>query len=171
MIFRAKSNDRTSRRNRRASLGALLPLLLSFAALIWTACGPTPQRHYDKAKDLADADRFEEAVVEYEAALEIDPDFAKAHYRLSRLLSKEMDDYEGAIEHMRRVVEIDPRDGKAWKKLSRLHENGNDFDGAIRALENGLAANAFADDPDEEEDLRFRVEELKTEGAKPADNP
>ena len=44
----------------------------------------------------------------YSNALEISPDYAKAHYYLAKLLRDSFDDFDGAKEHYLKAIEFDP---------------------------------------------------------------
>ena len=65
----------------------------------WKVCGEAALLHFNLGVLLEDMDRRREAVLAYEAALRVSPDFADCHYNLS-LLYQALQRPRDAIRHM-----------------------------------------------------------------------
>jgi tetratricopeptide (TPR) repeat protein len=85
------------------------------------------------------------AFAHFARALDLNPDFAEAHYNLGRLLKLMPDGAGRALPHFTRAVELNPRFGDAryWlaeclEDLGRTHEAVIQFEAAIRLHTNFL---------------------------------
>jgi tetratricopeptide (TPR) repeat protein len=75
-----------------------------------------PRAHYDLGVALANCGRTEEAIAEYQKALEISPDHAKAHYSLGLALAARQR-FGEAIIHYRQAVAVKPDFADAYYNL------------------------------------------------------
>ncbi len=66
-------------------------------------------RHYFQARQLQDRIRLDEAVVEFEFALAIDPEFGLAHYELSRMGSAGEITEQRRVEHEKAALRMQDR--------------------------------------------------------------
>ena len=64
-----------------------------------------PQLYYMRAGNKYGNDDFEGALADYDKAIELDPDYAKAYYMKS-LLHKKLEDEAGFIESTRKAIEL-----------------------------------------------------------------
>lgn len=142
--------------------------VLSCMAML-AACGTPTEKHMKKADRLREMGRFPEAVKEFEAAIETDPDNISAHYKLASLYRESLNDKDKAIEHLQRVVELDPQYAKAWEKMAVLYDKKHDQTAVIRTLENSLKANAFHDKPEKKIEVEEWLAELKMASEEPLD--
>ena len=62
-----------------------------------------------------------EALVKFEAALEVDPDDSEVRTQYGRLLTL-MTDYERAIPQLERAAQLKPEDAQVWLDLLTLYE-------------------------------------------------
>ena len=97
-------------------------------------------RLFDSAWNLAEKGRFDESVAQWNLALGISPDDAKAHNNLGRALAGK-GDFDQAIVHWQKALEIDPRYWEAHNNLAvALVRNGR-LNEAIAHLRQVLEAN------------------------------
>lgn len=78
-----------------------------------------PRSHFMMGTILDARNRTHLARDYYRTAIQIDPTFADAHFRLARLLEKERD-YAGAEAHYRNAQNFDSRYQKAWFEFQKL---------------------------------------------------
>lgn len=77
--------------------------------------------HYYAGIDLFGEGKLDEAIVEYERALGLEPKFADALHGLAQAYHAK-GEFDRAIETARRIVEIDPDDILAWTAISRAYQ-------------------------------------------------
>jgi tetratricopeptide (TPR) repeat protein len=82
---------------------------------------PRAEEHYYAALDLFAESRHEEAIAEYQTALEIDPSFSDALHGLSRAC-QDVNRLDEAIAASQRASELDPDDILAHTSLSILYQ-------------------------------------------------
>jgi tetratricopeptide (TPR) repeat protein len=90
-------------------------------------------RHYGRAQELSAQGRLEEAVSEYEKALEKDPGDSRFHVSLSQALL-ELGRYERAIEHTRKALEINPFNYEMHSNMGFFLARMGDVDTALKHL-------------------------------------
>jgi arylsulfatase A-like enzyme/Tfp pilus assembly protein PilF len=84
-------------------------------------------------------DRYEEALEECRAALEIDTEYDAAIFTMAQAYRK-LGKFEEAAAGFRRLIELDPKDPKPYMNLGEISIDTGDFDAAIPYLEKALAA-------------------------------
>ena len=97
-------------------------------------------RLFDSAWNLAEKGRFDESIAEWNRALAISPDDAKAHNNLGRALAGK-GDFEQAIVHWQKALEIDPRYWEAHNNLAVALVGKGSVNEAIVHLRQILEAN------------------------------
>lgn len=86
---------------------------------------PTPDELYDQAVDaIADGD-VPAAVGHYQAALDLDPNFADAWEGLSMALA-DLERWPEAIAAALKVVELTPEEQLAYTNVSRIYQRAGD---------------------------------------------
>lgn len=90
--------------------------------------------------ELLKQDRLEEAVTEFQRAIELDPGYAAARLNLGYLYDR-LGRTEEAITEYRKVVELDPGNVLAHNNLGVLYDNQGRYDEAIAAFEEALRIN------------------------------
>ena len=78
---------------------------------------PTAAAHYNLATALSVAGSFDEAVKEYEAALQLKPDYGNAHNNLGTVLAARGRLPE-AIAHFRDAARLDPSSVQAHRNIA-----------------------------------------------------
>jgi tetratricopeptide (TPR) repeat protein len=79
------------------------------------------EEHYYAALDLYADGKAEEAIAQYQLAIDRDPRFTDAMHGLSRVF-QDLNRYEEAIEVSKRIAEVDPDDILAHTSLSILYQ-------------------------------------------------
>ncbi len=64
--------------------------------------------------------KYKQASILYRRALQLDPKFAEAHYRLG-LTAMELKDYSGAVRSLQRASELDPSNEDAAVRLAEIY--------------------------------------------------
>lgn len=82
------------------------------------------RRVYDKGIELAVAWKIEEAIAQFKKAIELDPLYSDAHFRLGRCYLK-VKDYPAAKTYFLKTLELDPNYKEAQKELDLLARQKN----------------------------------------------
>jgi tetratricopeptide (TPR) repeat protein len=77
--------------------------------------------HYFLGIDLFGEGKLDEAIAEYNRALELDPEFADALHGLAQAYHAK-EDFDRTIEAARRILAIEPEDILAWTAISRAYQ-------------------------------------------------
>src|ERR1044071_5959177 len=108
-------------KNRECRKSYVLPLLVSLAiaALLMGAC-TTPEKakaqHVSRGQELLKDKKFQEATLEFRAALQIDEKLADAHWGLANAYEG-LQRYQEAFDEMRQTTELDPNNLDVRVKL------------------------------------------------------
>lgn len=81
----------------------------------------TAEDHYYVGIDLFGEGKIDEAIAEYDRALELDPKFTDALHGLAQAYHAR-EDFDRTIEAARRILELDPDDILAWTTISRAYQ-------------------------------------------------
>lgn len=90
-----------------------------------------------KARQAITADDLDLAIRSAQAALQIDPTNARAHYELARILEIR-NDYPGALASLQRSLELDEDFAPAWRLLGYLRLNEGQWQRASAASQRAL---------------------------------
>ena len=104
----------------RSARSFLISLLI--AAFTLASCSLNPEakkkKYLERGAAYFDKGQYREANMEFENAIQIDPKFADAHYRLAQSLMKQ-GDWSHAYQELTRAVEFDPTQlespARPWK--------------------------------------------------------
>jgi tetratricopeptide (TPR) repeat protein len=77
--------------------------------------------HYYAGIDFFGDGNLDEAIAEYNRALELDPKFADALHGLAQAYHAR-EDFDRTIEAARRIIALDPEDILAWTSISRAYQ-------------------------------------------------
>jgi tetratricopeptide (TPR) repeat protein len=81
----------------------------------------TAEDHYYAGIDFFGDGKLDEAIAEYNRALELDPKFADALHGLAQAYHAK-EDFDRTIEAARRILELEPEDILAWTSISRAYQ-------------------------------------------------
>jgi tetratricopeptide (TPR) repeat protein len=81
----------------------------------------TAEDHYYAGIDFFGDGKLDEAIVEYDRALALDPRFADALHGLAQAYYAK-EDFDRAIDSARRIVALDPDDILGWTTISRAYQ-------------------------------------------------
>jgi tetratricopeptide (TPR) repeat protein len=113
---------------------------------------------FDRGVDAYRHDRDEEAVEVFKQAVQLDPDFAEAHYRLGLALhaagqGEEADKaYAEAVKAYEKMTKRDEKDSDAFYFLGLCYEKLDKYDDAVKALKE-----AVKNSPVENDDKYFEL--------------
>jgi tetratricopeptide (TPR) repeat protein len=81
----------------------------------------TAEDHYYAGIDFFGEGKLDEAVAEYNRALELEPKFTDALHGLAQAYHAKQD-FDRTIEVAQRIVALDPEDIHAWTTISRAYQ-------------------------------------------------
>ena len=94
--------------------GVVAAILLTGLALAAVACsGSEATEHYNRAGELLDQQKWEEAIAELDQAIELDPDFASAFVNRGNAYFG-LEQYEQAIADYDKAIALDPASAYAY---------------------------------------------------------
>ncbi|PWU11448.1 MAG: hypothetical protein C5B50_23315 [Verrucomicrobia bacterium] len=96
------------------------------------------EAHSMLADLLKDSGRLDEAIVQYETALESKPDFGRNHALLGNLYRRK-GEFERAVAHLEKAVALDPRSMAAHCTLGSILLDQGKVDEGIAQLQLGIA--------------------------------
>jgi tetratricopeptide (TPR) repeat protein len=82
---------------------------------------PAAEDHYYAGIDFFGEGKLDEAIAEYERAIEMDPKFADALHGLAQAYYAK-EDFDRTIEAARRIIAADADDILAWTTVSRAYQ-------------------------------------------------
>src|SRR5262245_10550022 len=99
------------------------PRLLAFGMLLLAACSTDPAKkkiaYLDSGDKYITASKYNEAVIEYRNAIQIDPSFAKAHYKLA-LAYLNLNNRDNAYRELQQAVALNPSNSDAQLSLAQF---------------------------------------------------
>ncbi|HKG12960.1 MAG TPA: tetratricopeptide repeat protein [Pyrinomonadaceae bacterium] len=128
------------------------------------AGGPAPEQQqgesvsgdareaFERGKAAYRDDRDEEAVAAFKRAVEIDPDFAEAHYRLglSYNVMKQTDEadkaFREAVKLYEKTTRRDEKDSDAFYFLGLCYEKLGEYEDAVKALKESVKTSPTEND-------------------------
>src|ERR1700719_2056311 len=93
--------------------------LIAVLLLVTGGCSRSPQYYFDTAARLTADGKLDEAVLTYRKAIQADPNFGEAYYRLGSLLSR-IPRTQEAYAALLRAVELLPAREDVKVKLAEL---------------------------------------------------
>ncbi|HEV7890438.1 MAG TPA: tetratricopeptide repeat protein [Pyrinomonadaceae bacterium] len=107
---------------------------------------------FERAMAAYRDDRDEEAVGEFKRAIELDPDFAEAHYRLGNayLAMSNKDEAEkafrDAVKAYEKITKRDEKNSDAFYFLGLCYEKLGEYDDAVKALKEAVKTSPTEND-------------------------
>jgi tetratricopeptide (TPR) repeat protein len=109
----------------------------------------TTQSVHDRIKtahSLMKEERLEDAMVELEAALKLDPNSLPAHLAVATVKFRQKQ-FALALDHMKDVLRLDPMHLRAHLRCSQIYLAGGDYDKALTAAEDAIRIDPKVDVP------------------------
>ena len=124
---------------------SLLPVLLTLGAILMTGCSSDPNaqklKYLSSGDKLYKAGKYQEAVIQFRNAVQLDPKSGEARYQLG-LTYLGLNNPEAAFKELTEAVALQPSNLDAHLKLASLHIVRREFDKAT-----ALAAKVIKADP------------------------
>jgi tetratricopeptide (TPR) repeat protein len=98
------------------------------------------------AHSLMKEERLEEALVELEAGLKLDPNSLPAHLAVAKVKFRQKQ-FALALDHMKDVLRLDPMHLRAHLRCSQIYLAGGDYDKALTAAEDAIRIDPKVDVP------------------------
>jgi len=121
-------------KNSRGVLCGFLAVLLLFAA----ACSRDPnvrkQKYFESGNRYFEQEKYREAVIQYLNAIQVDPRYAQAHYRLAQCYEK-LGIWNGAYQELLRTVDLEPENLAAQVEVGNLLLAAREFQQAQERAE------------------------------------
>ena len=119
--------------------------ILIVLILLFSACGKTAEEKWQEQYDLGQQylleENYEEAIVAFTAAIEIDPKQADAYIGRgdAYILSGETEEHlTQALADYRQVLELDEKSISAYLGIADVYIRQGDYDAALEILNEGL---------------------------------
>ena len=124
---------------KRSAIGLLL---VSIVCALFLACSRDPnvrkQKYLESGKRYYEKAKYQEAVIQFANAVQVDPTFAAAHYELAQTYLK-LGSYSAAYNELVRTVDLQPDNAKAQIDLGNLLLAGRRVDEAEKRAQIVLA--------------------------------
>jgi Flp pilus assembly protein TadD len=113
---------------------------LLLGAMWLAACSKDPNKYLASGDKYFKAGKYQEAVIQYRNAIQLNPKLAQAHYELSRAYFQ-LKSPAAAYRELRETVTLDPENSDAQLEFATLLIGGKKYDEAKAAAAKVLAAN------------------------------
>ncbi|MDY7020822.1 MAG: TIGR03032 family protein, partial [Cyanobacteriota bacterium] len=88
------------------------------------------EQHFARGNELYNQSKLQEAATEYQACLQIKPDFLRARYNLGVVLG-DLDQYPAAVEQLEQVIAVEPHHAEAHNSLGYVYSKQRVLEKAI----------------------------------------
>lgn len=167
MIFAAAGLDGLAATRATARIPRVAGVLLLMGAVAvasnWSLIdveGQQATTHYNLGVELAARGSLDDAILEYRAALELEPMYPQAHNNLGAVLMKRGKS-RGAIKALLEAVRLKPDFDRAWVNLGAAHASLGELDQAVGAYRQALTVNPLL------VEARYNLGTLWMENGKP----
>lgn len=110
----------------------LFPVIVVLV-LVLSACAKSTaaQEHFEKGNELAKTQQFEQAAVEFEAALDEDTKFISARINLG-VSYYQLGRFDEAIAQYQKAIELEPKDADIHSNLAAAYVQTDQLDEALQ---------------------------------------
>jgi len=119
-----------------AKIGLLVLVVFSLVSIV--CYGQTAQEYYDTGLDFLAKKMYDEAIAAYQKAIEINPEYATAHYNLGLAYYYGKKMYDEAIGVYKEAIETNPEYSKAYRYLGVAYRQKGMNDEAIGAYKKAI---------------------------------
>ena len=99
---------------------ALTQIALCGLLALFVSCGGSKDKHLTRGEDFLQKRKYQEAVMEFRAAADIDRDSAAAHWGLARAYER-LEQFNDALEELRKTAALAPENLDAKTKLGNYY--------------------------------------------------
>src|SRR5579864_572305 len=111
---------------------------LSFIVMAFVGCSRDPnfkkQKYLESGNRYFEKGKYREAAIQFSNAIQVDPNFANAHYKLAQSYVQ-MQAWPNAYRELRRTVDLDPDNTKAQLDLGGFLLGAHSYDEARATIE------------------------------------
>lgn len=140
----------------RIVIGLILVLVL---AMGFVGCGKSDEERWQEQYDLGvrylDDGNYEEAIIAFNAAIEIDPKKVENYVNRAAAYYAQ-DNTDAAVADYTTALDLDPSMAYVYCNLADIYVAQGDYDAAVRILESGLTATSDAS-------VQSRLDEINAE--------
>jgi tetratricopeptide (TPR) repeat protein len=108
-------------------------------ALSLAACTRSPEKYLASGDKYLKAGKYNEAILQYRNAVQLNPRLGKAHFQLAQAYLA-MQSFQAAYKELQQTVDVDPGSAEAQLQLASMLIAAKKFDDAKAAAEKVLAA-------------------------------
>jgi type IV pilus biogenesis/stability protein PilW len=113
-----------------------------------TSCATAPPKadniqkakaHYELGISRVNDDNIQPAFVEFQKALELNPDYKEVHNAIGVIYLQKLEDYPNAIKHFKEALRIDPEFSEAANNLGTAYADMGNYKEAAEAYKRALS--------------------------------
>src|ERR1700680_4226065 len=105
----------------------------ALAGALLLGCSRDPnarkQKYFESGTQYFQAQKYREAAIEFQNAIQLDPRFLRAHYQLAQSYLRQSL-WNGAYQELLRITDLDPHNTDALSDLAKLLLAGQKFQDA-----------------------------------------
>jgi tetratricopeptide (TPR) repeat protein len=105
-------------------------LIIAAIAILFTGCKTPLEQHLDKGNSYFDKEKWDEAIAEYTAAIEIDPENAQAYGNRGAAYA-EKGVYKDSIPDYNKAIELDPQNAVLYYNRAIAYNYMGEYEKAI----------------------------------------
>jgi type IV pilus biogenesis/stability protein PilW len=123
-------------------------LVLILFLMIISSCATTPpgadniqkaKAHYELGISRMNDENIQPAFVEFQKALELNPDYKEAHNAIGVIYLQKLDDYSNAVKHFKEALRVDPEFSEASNNLGTAYADMGKYKEAAEAYKRALS--------------------------------
>ncbi len=121
----------------RAMRLAAVLLSIMTVVLFGIGCSSEAEKHYNLGRDLGEKARFQDAIIEFDEAIRLDPKHARAYVRRG-LAYAILDMYRRAIQDFNEAIKLDPTLSEAYAGRGSALESLREYEKALQDYEEAI---------------------------------
>jgi superkiller protein 3 len=125
---------------------SILSILILMGACTHTPPPRTPEDHLHRGEFLAQKGKIDEAITEFEKAIDMRPEYAAAYTSLGAAYGKKGMIYQ-SVSASKKAIELDPQNATAYYNLGNAFGIGGNYEEAFASFYKAIELNAAYADP------------------------
>jgi tetratricopeptide (TPR) repeat protein len=105
-------------------------LIITAILVVFTGCKTPLEQHLDKGNSYFDQEKWDQAIIEYTAAIEIDPENAQAYANRGAAFA-EQSKYDLSLVDYNKALELDPQNAIVYYNRAIAYNYMGEYDKAI----------------------------------------